>query len=110
MTKGHIMDTDTATTLQERMDSYVAALNDSSGRRHHFIAQKGRKYTKIIDDLGGSIHAFIDAEGVVYKPAGWSRPAPHGRYLLLDDGSWLRLLAQAKRPEAYAGGYLYITR
>lgn len=105
------MDTDTATMLQERVDSWIAALNDSSSARHHFIAQRGRKYVKVVDSLGGSVHAFYDpTTGEVFKPAGWSRPAQHSRYLILDDGSWLRLLSAAKRPEAYAGGYLYITR
>jgi hypothetical protein len=113
LTKGHTMstdtDTDTATLIQERVDSWIAALNHSSSAYHHFVAQRGRKYVKVVDHLGGSVHAFYDpTTGAVFKAAGWSRPAPHARYQLTDDGSWMRLLSAAKQETAFSGAYLYL--
>lgn len=34
---------------------------------------KGKKYYKVITD--GSAHSFVDFEGNIWKPAGWSKPA-----------------------------------
>jgi hypothetical protein len=54
-----------------------------------FIAEKGKKYYKIIRcDTSRSVHAFVDINtGEVYKAASWKAPAKHARYSLLDDKS-----------------------
>lgn len=66
----------------------------------------GKKYYKIIMINWGSrsVHAFVDKEGSVYKPASWRGPAKHVRYNLLDEASYKNCLERAD----WAGGYLYI--
>jgi hypothetical protein len=103
--------------ILERNAAYVAALNGSSSDNHKFSTVRGRKYLKIIDSrptdsgplAGYSVHAFVEiATGYVYKPAGHSKPAPHIRFYLLRDGSYSALLHAASKPDAFAGGYLYL--
>ena len=75
-----------------------------------FEVNKGKKYYKIIqkdqvdNTIGGSVHAFVDTEGNVYKPAGWRGPAKIVRYNLLDEKSFASCLSKAD----WAGSYLYI--
>jgi hypothetical protein len=76
-----------------------------------FEVSKGKKYYKILqkdqtanNTIGGSVHAFVDTEGNVYKPAGWRGPAKIVRYNLLDEQSFASCLSKAD----WAGGYLYI--
>lgn len=76
-----------------------------------FVVTKGKKYYKIIqkdqttnNTIGGSVHAFVDTEGNVYKPAGYRGPAKIVRYNLLDEQSFVSCLSKAD----WAGGYLYI--
>jgi len=76
-----------------------------------FEVVKGKKYYKILqkdqttnNTISGSVHAFVDTEGNVYKPAGWRGPAKIVRYNLLDEKSFASCLSKAD----WAGGYLYI--
>ena len=109
--------TETLTSLAERIDAYVAALNGSSSDNHKFSTSRGKKYLKVVDSrptdggplAGGSVHAFIEiATGNVYKPAGWAKPAPHVRFSLTDEASYAALIRHARRADAYSGGYLYM--
>ena len=87
----------------------IEALNkctedDDPRIRQLFKHTSGKRYLKIIQDVGG-VHAFIDAStGDVYKPAGWAKPAKHIRYNLLDKESRERCL---KNADQY-GSYLYM--
>jgi hypothetical protein len=49
--------------------------------RVHFSVMQGKKYARIVSDGGGqrSSYAFVDAEGNIYKSAGWSAPAKGAR-------------------------------
>ena len=61
--------------------------------------KRGKKYLKICDD--GSVHAFVDADGNMYKAAGWNAPAKGIRFNIIKDLPKLLKIAD------YAGGYLY---
>ena len=45
--------------------------------RVHFSVMQGPKFARIVQDGGGqrSSYAFVDAEGNIYKCAGWKAPA-----------------------------------
>lgn len=47
------------------------------GNRVHFSLMQGNKYARIVSDGGGqrSSYAFVDADGHIYKAAGWNAPA-----------------------------------
>ena len=70
-----------------------------------FTFTKGGKYYKILQDqsYGQSVHAFVDEDGNVYKPAGWRAPAKGVRARLED-------IVDGKRKVDFAGGYLYKDR
>jgi len=97
--------------VELRLAEYIAALNAAAPQRYSFDTTQGKKYTKIIMSYNGgqrSVHAFVDADGNVYKPAGWQRPAVHVRFRLADDASFARLLAAASGKQSFSGGYLYL--
>lgn len=77
-------------------------------RTFRFEYNPRAKYHRIT--RAGSVHAFIDANGNVYKPAGWKAPAKHVRYSLTDPASRQALYAAAAAPDSFAGGYLYLSR
>ena len=68
----------------------------------------GRKYIKLIYPHG-SVFAFIDKDGNVYKPASWASPqrdacgVPDVRYRLQDDSSYDEAIKRCD----WAGGFLY---
>ena len=68
----------------------------------------GRKYIKLIYPQG-SVFAFIDKDGNVYKPASWASPqrdvcgVPDVRYRLQDDSSYNEAIKRCD----WAGGFLY---
>ena len=68
----------------------------------------GRKYIKLIYPQG-SVFAFIDKDGNVYKPASWASPqrdvcgVPDVRYRLQDDSSYEEAIKRCD----WAGGFLY---
>ena len=68
-----------------------------------FTVEEARKYIKIWKEVPNnrSIHAFIDKEGNVYKPASYKAPAKGIRYNLLTDPESCYQRAD------WAGGYLY---
>lgn len=77
----------------DRIADYLDKLNASAASKgsnyYQFIAENGRKYTKIISVgrngmTGRSVHAFVDKAGNVYKPASWKAPAKHIRFNLRD--------------------------
>jgi hypothetical protein len=51
------------------------------GNRVHFSVMQGRKYARIVQDGGSqrSSYAFVDADGFIYKAAGWKAPAKWAR-------------------------------
>lgn len=59
----------------------------------------GKKYIKLCTN--GSVHAFIDFEGNMYKPASWNAPAKGIRFNVVND------LAKLTQIATYSGGYLY---
>ena len=104
---------------QELVKTYteqlVAALNkctekDDPRIRRTFTYSVGKRYYKIgelsrFTETLGSAEAFVDkTTGDVYKPAGWSKPAEHVRYNLLDRLSREECLDRA---DPY-GSYLYL--
>ena len=113
-----LTNTDTSTkVIENRIDALCDALVRNYVRAYPqsttnlwFEVNKGKKYYKIIqkdqvdNTIGGSVHAFVDTEGNVYKPAGWRGPAKIVRYNLLDEQSFVSCLSKAD----WAGGYLYI--
>jgi hypothetical protein len=109
--KGHLMMTTPTPTRDDRMRSYLDALNGSAPEGYSFDVTQGRRYTKVVMTARGgqrSVHSFVDGEGNVYKPAGWSRPAEHVRFRLLDEASWAALRLVACGDKAFTGGYLYL--
>jgi hypothetical protein len=46
----------------------------------------GKKYAKV--QTNGSVYAFIDADGNIYKPASWSAPAKHVRGNIFHDANF----------------------
>ena len=102
---------------QELVKTYteqlVAALNkctekDDPRIRTIFTYSVGKRYFKVgqaRDNKVVSAEAFVDkTTGYVYKPAGWSKPAEHVRYNLLDRLSREECLDRA---DPY-GSYLYL--
>lgn len=104
--------------LEDRIDALCDALVRSYVRAYPrsttnlwFEVTKGKKYYKILqkdqhadNGMSASVHAFVDTEGNVYKPAGFRGPAKIARYNLLDEQSFISCLSKAD----WAGGYLYI--
>lgn len=104
--------------LEDRIDALCDTLvrnyvqkYPSSNTNLWYEVTKGKKYYKILQkdqhaDNGSSasVHAFVDTEGNVYKPAGFRGPAKIARYNLLDEQSFVSCLSKAD----WAGGYLYI--
>lgn len=104
--------------LEDRIDAlcdelvrnYVRAYPRST-RNLWYEVTKGKKYYKILhkdqhpdNGMSTCVHAFVDTEGNVYKPAGSRGPAKIVRYNLLDAQSFVSCLSKAD----WAGGYLYI--
>lgn len=71
-----------------------------------FTVEEARKYYKIIMSTTGSrsIHAFVDRDGNVYKPASFKAPAKGVRYNLRDNPE------ECYQRAEWAGGYLYRAR
>jgi hypothetical protein len=73
--------------IADYLDKLNLALATKGSNYYTFIAEDGRKYTKIISVgrngmTGRSVHAFVDRDGNVYKPASWRGPAKHVRFNL----------------------------
>lgn len=62
------------------LDKWIDDLN-ANGAKHHqtFSYTEGGKYIKVSYTYGGrydtAVFAFVDADGNIYKPAGWKTPA-----------------------------------
>ena len=118
------LDSYRAMQMREGYSIYAAKrieeIENDTANLYKYVIQKGRKYLKIVqqqfDDMGpnpsykyrnGSVHAFIDREtGDVYKPAGYTKPAKHVRYNLLERSD--REFLFNWRNTGWAGGYLYM--
>lgn len=95
--------------LYELMDELCVILKDNYNKDGFtgdmkFTVKRGRKFFKIIQNYGGnggSVHAFIDGGGNVYKAASWNAPAKGIRFNLHRDIELLRKVAN------WTGGYLY---
>lgn len=86
-------------------ESYARFNPDGVGKAYapEFSVEEGRKYFKVIMSTSGSrsVHAFVDQDGNVYKPASFKAPAKGVRYNLLQDPETCYQKAE------WAGGYLY---
>lgn len=86
---------------------YLHTLNAAAPASYSFtLSGNPRKYHRVVSH--GSVHAFIDAQGNVYKPAGYARPAPIPRYNLATPAGLSTLCHHAGQPQSFAGGYLYV--
>lgn len=57
--------------------------------------KKGRRYIKIIrSDPHSSVHAFVDKNGDILKPASWKAPAKHARGNIFDDENGLASMGE----------------
>jgi hypothetical protein len=99
----------TKTTLADLgFSNWAEVLADFLNRKHGkdgfgYSADKpGKKYTRVIKGPPGysSAHAFVDAEGNVYKNAGWAGPAKGIRATVHD-------ILDGKVQTDPHGGYLY---
>jgi hypothetical protein len=103
--------------LDERITALQTACEDSYTARGTIYATQtrkpcerriGRTYIKLVFD--GSVFAFIDKDGNVYKPASHKAPQcnkdgkPDVRYCLLNDSSYKEAISRCD----WAGGFLYI--
>jgi hypothetical protein len=102
----------TTNVINERVAKWLATLNERSAAMGHvhvttFATEPLRKYVRINATYNGAqrhVHAFYNpATGDVYKAAGWKAPAKGVRFNLLDDVSYVTMLAAA---DPY-GSYLY---
>lgn len=66
----------------------VDFLNEQHPTQHFAVSPGGKKYQRVtqtpihdgkVTNHGGSVHCFVDAEGNIYKAAGWKAPAKHVR-------------------------------
>lgn len=65
------------------LDNWIDKLNSHEEEKHNvfpetFSYEKGKRYFKVIKSFNGknrSVFAFVDADGNIYKPAGWNAPA-----------------------------------
>lgn len=77
---------DHATALQNFL-GLAQAMLDAHAQSHGFprkvlAVEHGRRYTKVVvssETCPTSAYCFIDKNGDVLKPAGWSAPAKHAR-------------------------------
>lgn len=99
------------TDIEVRIADYVAHLNTLKPEysRFELVPNPRGKYRRIVSlhgGSGGSVHAFVDAEGNVYFPAGWKGPVKDGgRYHLANDTHY-QLLTHLNSA-CWSGGYLY---
>lgn len=106
-------------TIAERVDAYLARLNEMDAEKHaegilgpryatYSLGNPGPKYVRIVRETTGggrSVHVFIErATGDVYKAEGWKAPAKGVRYQIADDDSYARLLKEADP----VGGQFYV--
>lgn len=91
-----------------RVEDYISALETNyrgsryaTNARGYTLTIGSGKYHRITSD--GSVHAFVDAQGNIYKPAGWKAPVKTPLYNVLNDDSFKALLVDAD----WAGGHLY---
>lgn len=87
-----------ALSARFELDGYVFSV--MAGRKNHRIVKKD----KFRD--GESVHAFVDIEGNVYKPASWSAPAKGVRATARTDDELIELV-NSLNDRDWAGGYLY---
>ena len=62
------------------LDKWIDDLNANGAKYHQtFSYTEGGKYIKVSYTFGGrydtAVFAFVDADGNIYKPAGWKTPA-----------------------------------
>lgn len=65
------------------LDKWIDKLNEHEKSKGNvfeetFTYEKGSRYFKVIKSFNGknrSVFAFVDADGNIYKPAGWNAPA-----------------------------------
>lgn len=92
---------------------FAEALNVRfGGKQHRFHVMRGRKYHRVVitdgrrPQDGGSVHAFVDNDGNVYKADSWKKPAV-GVRALARNAAELHALISSLGDHDWAGGYLY---
>jgi hypothetical protein len=96
-------------TVLTAMEAFAAqaTAHPSTPEGYAFIVgEPGKKYTRIVMTVNGrsnSVHCFIDnANGDLYKAAGWKAPAKHVR------GNIVTGLDDIMARFTWSGGYLYL--
>ncbi len=82
--------------------NYDAQYGDRSFRSVFSFENKGQKYSRIVS--GGSVHAFVDNDGLLYKSQGWKAPAKDARFDLMDPESFANMAKVVR----WSGGHLYV--
>lgn len=81
----------------DQFNKFVAHINSlviiNAGNTYSGVrVDQGKVYRKIvkthISGNGGSVWGFVDAEGNIFKAAGWSRPAKHARGNIYKEETW----------------------
>ena len=79
----------TMNEVKNIMPAVLAALDDLKSTLVHpepHSVTYGKKYAKVITN--GSVYAFIDEHGNIYKPAGWKAPAKQIRGNIFNDDNY----------------------
>lgn len=102
------MTTALSTTVKTQIKVWTTALEAVAPEGYTFTLEvkPNAKYFRIVMDSAGggrSVHAFVTADGKIYKSAGWKAPAKGVRYDLADLLSFSALLQDV----TWSGGYLY---
>jgi hypothetical protein len=78
-----------AIVIGTHAQEFIDGLNVKFADYGVFSVNPGKKYDKIVVKTGrgghGSVYAFVDTDGNVYKAAGWSAPAKGIRYTSVAD-------------------------
>ena len=96
--------------LQEKVTQIESGEDDrisffiEQGRKQYIVCLRWKQINRQFkDDI--SVDCFVDKlTGEVYKPAGWKKPAKHGRFNMSDDIDRAKLYNVCD----WAGGYLYL--
>lgn len=81
--------------LNDWIENLINIWNVEMNNNDTFSISKGKKYIKISRTQGKnslSVHAFVDIDGNIYKPASWKAPAKGIRGNIFDDKKGLGAL------------------
>ena len=68
-------------TREQKINNFIAWLNERFGKEYNFKIEGGKKYFKISHTIGTqkTVYCFVDIEGNIYLPASWKAPAKPAR-------------------------------